>query len=78
MQESLNPGSSLFFLVFVNDIVCDIDSKIYICADDTSLVKPIVNPVESHKNTPMTWKVVCLGQTVACFLQIIFNSLYDS
>jgi len=36
----------LLFLVFINDIVSDIQSMINLFADDTSLIKSIITPVE--------------------------------
>ena len=35
----------LFFLVYINDIVNSIESDIYIFADDTPLMRPIVDAV---------------------------------
>lgn len=37
----------LLFLVFINDIINDIDSYIYLFADDTSLLNPIIDPIVS-------------------------------
>ena len=35
--------------MFINDIVHAIDYELFIFADDTSLLKPMDSPVESHK-----------------------------
>ena len=39
----------LLFLVFINDIVDNIQSKIYIFADDTSIMRPITNAAEDFQ-----------------------------
>ena len=39
----------LLFLIFINDIVENIQSSIYIFADDTSLLSPIENPVSTFE-----------------------------
>ena len=43
MWEShyFNPGSSPIPCIFINDIALDIDSELFIFADDTSSEKPI-------------------------------------
>ena len=57
----------LLFLVFINDIVLNINSKIYIFADDTSIMRQITNPITDFEilnqdlttlnNWAMRWRV---------------------
>ena len=57
----------LLFLVYINDIVDNIQSKIYIFADDTSIMRPITNAIEDFQtlnrdlqslfNWAQTWRV---------------------
>ena len=53
----------LFFLVFINDIVVDINSEIFIFADDTSIMRQIKNPIMDFEilnqdlNTLNNWAI---------------------
>ena len=49
-RSILGPLLFLFFLLYINDIVADIDSNIRLFADDTSLFIIVDNPITVAEN----------------------------